>query len=58
MIFKYLPLIYLNHNRHKIEYYINQYLFNTKISKLQFIPYQFNYFLYHYYKKIKTCIKN
>ena len=47
MILKYLPLIYLNHNRHKIESYINRYF------KLQFIPLKNNYALYNYYHNIK-----
>ncbi len=54
MIFKYLPLIYLNHNRYKIETYIHHYITN---SKIQFIPYKFNYFLHNYYNDIKKMIK-
>ncbi len=71
-IFKYLPLIYINHNRHTIENHISN-LFVKK--KLHFIPYivnviigshrehnvrgdvKFNYFLDTYYKKIKESIK-
>ncbi len=50
MILKYLPLIYLNHNRHKIESYIYRYFTN---SKLYFIPQKINYALYNYYYNIK-----
>jgi hypothetical protein len=50
MILKYLPLIYLNHNRHKIEYYINHYITN---SNFKFIPQKINYALYNYYYNIK-----
>jgi hypothetical protein len=53
-IFKYLPLIYINHNRDKITHHIS---LLCKKNNLHFIPHivntKLNYFLDLYYKKIK-----
>jgi hypothetical protein len=54
MILKYLPLIYLNHNRYKIETYMHQYFSN---SNFKFIPHKFNYFLHNYYNDLKKMIQ-
>lgn len=54
-IFKYLPLIYINHNRDKITHYISRL---CKKNNLHFIPHivnvKFNYFLDVFYKNIKN----
>ncbi len=42
-ILKYLPLIYLNHNKHKINFYLHKFVFSN--NYLYFIPFDYKYFI-------------